>query len=93
MSTKRLLENRNHLGVEVKPERPPQSAAAAVRVEYKHDLAAWLEQNDTCVNSIYEALRSVLEALQIVEQYIVEKENLLAGDPTRKSWQANYWKG
>ena len=37
-----MKKNRNHLGFEGKPERPPQGAAAAAGVEYKHDLAAWL---------------------------------------------------
>ena len=39
---------------------PPQGAAAAVRAEYKQDLAAWLEGKDTCVSSIYEACRAYL---------------------------------
>ena len=42
--------SRDHLGLEEKPERPPQGAAAAVRVEYKHDLAARAERKDTCVS-------------------------------------------
>ena len=39
---------------------------------------------DTCVRSIYEAVQSVPEALEIVEQYMVEKEILLAGDPNKE---------
>ena len=77
-------KNKNHLGLEEKPERPPQGAAAAVRVEYKHDLAAWLERKDTCVSSIYEAVQSVPDALKIVEQYMVKKIILLAGDPNKE---------
>ena len=79
-----MRKNRNHLGLEEKSERPSQGAAAAVRVEYKHDLSAWLERKDTCVSSIYKAVQSLPEALEIVEQYMVEKEILLAGDPNKE---------
>ena len=71
-----MRKNKNHLGLEEKPERPPPGAAAAVKAEYKHDLAAWLERKDTCVSSIYEAVQKVPEALEVVEQYILEKEIL-----------------
>ena len=79
-----MRKTTNHLGMEEKPERPPQGAAAAVRVEYKHDLAAWLERKDMCVSSIYEAVQSVPEALEIVEHYMVEKEIMLEGDPNKE---------
>ena len=61
---------------------------AAARVEYKHDLAAWLERMDSCVSSIYEAVQSIPESLEIVEQYMVKKEILLAGDPNEVVLQA-----
>ena len=79
-----MRRNRNHLGSDKRPERPPQGATAAVRAEFKQDLAAWLERKDTCVSSIYEAVQSVPEALEIVEQYMEEKEILLAGDPNKE---------
>ena len=41
----------------VEPERPSQGAAAAARVEYKHDLVVWLEKKDACVSTIYEAVQ------------------------------------
>ena len=78
-----MRKNRNHLGLEEKPERPPPGAAAAVKAEYKHDLAAWLERKDTCVSSIYEAVQKVPEALEVVEQYILEKE-ILPGNAINK---------
>ena len=62
--------------------RPP-GAAAAVKAEYKHDLAAWLERKETCVSSIYEAVRKVPEALEVVEQCILEKE-ILPGNAVNK---------
>ena len=71
-----MRKNRNHLGLEEKPERPPSGAAAAVKAEYKHDLAAWLERKDTCVSSLYEAVQKVPEAFEVVEQYILEKKIL-----------------
>ena len=49
-------------------------------MEYKHDLAAWLERKDTFVSFIFEAP----EALEIVEQCMVVKEILLAGDPNKE---------
>ena len=61
---KMWLMRMNHLSLDEKPERPPRGAAAAVRAEYKQDLAAWLERKDTCVSSIYEAVQSVPEALE-----------------------------
>ena len=42
-----MRRNRNHLGLDVRPKRPPQGATAAVRAEFKQDLAAWLERKDT----------------------------------------------
>ena len=63
-----MQKNRNHLGLEEKPERPTPGAAAVVKAEYKHDLAAWLECKDTCVSSIYEAVQKLPEALEVVEQ-------------------------
>ena len=35
-----MQKNKNHLGLEEKPERPPPGVATAVKAEYKHDLAA-----------------------------------------------------
>ena len=64
-----MRRNKNHLGWEERPECPPQGATAAVRAEFKQDLAAWLERKETCVSSVYEAVQSVPEALEIVEQY------------------------
>ena len=46
-----MRKNSNYLCLDEKPERPPQGAVAAARVEYKHDLTAWLERMDTCVSS------------------------------------------
>ena len=43
-----------------------------------------LKRKDTCVSSIYEAAQSLPEALEIVEQYMVEKEILLAGNPNKE---------
>ena len=78
-----MRKNRNHLGLEEKPERTPPGAAATVRAEYKHNLAAWLERKDTCVSSIYEAVQKVPEALEVVELYNLEKE-ILPGNAINK---------
>ena len=39
-----MRKRQNHLGLDNRPERPPSNAAAAVRQEYKEELAAWLEK-------------------------------------------------
>ena len=69
-----MRKNKIHLGLEDKPECRPQGTAAAVKAEHKQDLAAWLEQKDTCARSICKAVQSVPEALEIVEQYMMEKK-------------------
>ena len=42
-----------------------------------------MERKDTCVSSIYEAVQKVPEALEVVEQYILEKE-ILPGKAVNK---------
>ena len=79
-----MRKRRNHLGLENRPVRPPNNAAAAVRQEYKEALAAWLERKDTCVSAVYESVQAVPEALEIVDQYILEKEILDADDPNKE---------
>ena len=74
----------NYLGLENRPDRLPTDAAAAVRQEYKEELAAWLERKDTCVSAVYEYVQAVREALEIVDQYILEKEILDADDPNKE---------
>ena len=76
-------ERRNHLGLEAPPVGPPNNAAAAVKAEYKKDMEEWLERKDTCVSAIYETVQHVPDALEIVDQYILEKEILPAGDPNK----------
>ena len=34
-----MRRNRNHLDLDERPERPPQGATAAIRAEFKQDLA------------------------------------------------------
>ena len=51
-----MRKRRNYLGLENRPERPPNNAAAAVRQEYKKELAAWLERKNTCVSAMYESV-------------------------------------
>ena len=79
-----MRRKRNHLGLEDRPARPPHNASAQIRAEYRADLATWLERKDTCVSTIYEAVLKVPDALEIVEQYILEKEILPAADPNKE---------
>ena len=78
-----MRKKRNHLGLEAPPVRPPNNAAAAVRAEYKKDIEEWLERKDTCMSAFYETVQHVPDALEIVDQYILEKEILPAGDPNK----------
>ena len=48
------------------------------------ELSEWLERKDTCVSSIYESVQGVPEALEIVEQYLREKEILPANNPNKE---------
>ena len=73
-----LMRKRNHLGLEERPTRPPNNAAAAIRAEYKMELSEWLERKDTGVSLIYESVQGVPEALEIVEQSVHQRE----GNPT-----------
>ena len=70
---------RNHLGLENTPKRP-NNAAAAVRQECKEELAAWLERKDTCMSTVYESVQAVPKAMEIVDQYILEKDILVLID-------------
>ena len=76
-----MRQKRNRLGSEEKPPRPPNNAAAHVREEYPYQLAIWLECKDTCINAIYESVLNVPDALEIVEQYMLEKKILPTADP------------
>ena len=79
-----MRKRRNPLGLENRPEQPPNNAAAAVRQENKEELTVWLERKDTCVSAVYESVQAVPEVLEIVDQYILEKEILDADDPKKE---------
>ena len=79
-----MRKKRNHLGLEDRPARPPNNAQAQVRADFRTDTALWLERKDTCVSAIYEAVLNVPDALEIVEQYILEKDILPAADPEKE---------
>lgn len=51
----------NLLGLESRPVRPPNDASAAVKADYKKELAVWLCQCN------YEAVQMIPEALDIVD--------------------------
>ena len=50
---------KNYLGLEDRPERLPNKAMAAIRAEYKQELAELLEQKGTCVSPVYKAVQEV----------------------------------
>ena len=79
-----MKKKRNHLGLEDAPAIPPHNAQARAREDYKIALSLWLERKDTCVSAIYESVQQAPEALEIVDQYILEKEILPANDPNKE---------
>ena len=85
-----MRKRRNHLGSEDRHERPPNNVAAVTRAGLMQVLSEWLDRKDMSVSSIYESLQGLPEALEIVEQYIREKKNLPAEDPTSEVIQG-YW--
>ena len=80
----KMWKGRSHLSMEGRHVRPQINAAAAVRHGYKEDLALWLEQKDTCVSSIYEAVKMVPEEHEIVDQYVLDKEMLPTNDSNKE---------
>ena len=79
-----MRKKRNHLGLEDPPARPPNNAAARVLADFKEEFNTWLERKDTCVSTIYEAVQHVPDALEISDQYILEKELLPNNDPNNE---------
>ena len=79
-----MRKKRNHLGLEDPPARPPINAAARVQSEFKEEFTRWLERKDTCVSTIYEAVQNIPVALEITDQYILEKELLPNNDPNKE---------
>ena len=79
-----MRKKHNHLGLEDRPARPPNNASAAAKTEYRTALDTWLERKDTCVSAIYEAVKGIPDALEIADQYILEKDILPQDDPDRE---------
>ena len=79
-----MQKKRNRLGLEDRPARPPNNSSAAAKTEYKTALDAWLERKDTCVSAIYEAVEGIPDALEIANQYILEKDILPQDDPDKE---------
>ena len=81
-----MKKKRNHLGLE--PHglvRPANHATAAVKETYQKALEAWQERKDTCVSEIYNAVEDNADALEIVDQYLLEKEILPANHADKET--------
>ena len=84
-----MHEMQNPLKLEKTSPRPSNNNAAAhVRKEYSNQLAIWSESKDTCISAIYKPVLNEPNALDIVEQDMLEIKILLAaysqkeaGDP------------
>jgi hypothetical protein len=80
-----MKKKRNHLGLE--PHglvRPANNAPQAAKEAYRQELETWKERKDTCISAIYDAAENDSEALEIVNQYLREKEALPIADPLRE---------
>jgi hypothetical protein len=66
-----MAHKRSHLGLRSAPVQAGQAAAA-----HQKALENWKERNDTCVSSIYLACAGNTDALEIADQYLLEKEIL-----------------
>ena len=79
-----MTKRRNHLGLRphglVRPAAGGQQAAQ----DYQDKLEAWKERNDTCVAVIYHSCKSDSDAIEIIDQYIQEKDALPDGDPNKE---------
>ena len=60
------------------------NASAAAKTEYRIALDTWLERKDTCVSAIHEAVEGIPDALEIADQYILEKDILPQDDPDKE---------
>jgi hypothetical protein len=70
-----MKKKRNHLGLE--PHglvRPANNASAEAKEVYRNALEVWEERKDTCVSEIYSAVENYADALEIADQYLLEKE-------------------
>jgi hypothetical protein len=81
-----MKKKRNHLGLEPhRLIRPANNAAAEVKEIYLRALEAWQERKDTCVSEIYSAVEVNSDALEIADQYLLEKEILPVNDPNKET--------
>ena len=81
-----MKKKRNHLGLE--PHglvRPGNNASADIKEVYRKALEAWQERKDTCVSEIYSAVECNGDALEIADQYMLEKEILPANDANKET--------
>ena len=81
-----MKKKRNHLGLE--PHglvRPPNNATIEIKEVYRKALEAWQERKDTCVSEIYSAVEGNTDALEIADQYMLEKEILPVNDPNKET--------
>jgi hypothetical protein len=64
---------------------PTINAADEMKLAFERKVEEWKEQKDTCIGIIYECAANNGEALEIVDQYVLEKEILPANDTNKES--------
>jgi hypothetical protein len=64
---------------------PAINASYEMKLAFERKVEEWKERKDTCISIIYEYTSKNGEALEIVDQYVFEKEILPANDANKES--------
>jgi hypothetical protein len=86
-----MAKRRNHLGLDPRPVRPwlaHQVGTVEQRRKFDSDQEKWLERKDTCICAINYAVAEDNVAVEVVDQYMTEKE-MLADDDAEKETLAS----
>jgi hypothetical protein len=85
-----MKKKRNHLGLT--PHglvTPAINASDEMKLAFERKVEEWKERKDTCISIIYECASNNGEALEIVDQYVLEKEYSLQMMPIKSHWQVS----
>jgi hypothetical protein len=81
-----MKKKRNHLGLT--PHglvAPAINGSDGMKLAFERKVEEWKERKDTCISIIYECASNNGEALEIVDQYVLEKEILPANNANKES--------
>jgi hypothetical protein len=81
-----MKKKQNHLGLT--PHglvAPAINASDEMKLAFERKVEEWKERKDTCISISYECASNHGEALEIADQYVLEKEILPANDANKES--------